>query len=334
LTASPAFAAPTHPRRERLRAPLAAALLVLGAAEAASAQRGDARIEWKDREIAIDYGAVRLGSHSLAELPVGSLWRLGSNNASKIEAEAPIQVGSAFVAPGGYKLGLRRVSEDGFALSVARAGYALGTDHSFVTLEGVFSESAKSANALAIECVGGPAEKSDPSRRFEIRLRYGTYSLVVPAVVHGAVPAPGKPRGFAIDVFSIPADVVAERERAGRPTPIATLSKKAKRGEPAAWNVILGRDGVIVRPAPTAPTASYGFGSIPDDERDAAEDGLERAGTVAWAPAQEKVAVLTPVSAAPADSEDAITLVLACGERTATLTLPDPTKKAKAPPRR
>ena len=55
------------------------------------AQRAKARCEWQDREVVLEYGAARLGKHSLEELPVGQEWRLGMNEASVLTLETSMR---------------------------------------------------------------------------------------------------------------------------------------------------------------------------------------------------------------------------------------------------
>src|SRR5262245_16722941 len=71
---------------------------------AAVAQRAQAQIEWQKRQAVIDYGVVKLGKHTLDELPAGQSWRMGNNEASTLKTQVPLFVGDEQVAPGAYRV--------------------------------------------------------------------------------------------------------------------------------------------------------------------------------------------------------------------------------------
>lgn len=77
-------------------------------APAGVAQRNTAKIDWHERQVAIEYGVARLGKHTLDELLPGQAWRLGQNEASVFRAQVPVCVQDTVVAPGSYRVALYR----------------------------------------------------------------------------------------------------------------------------------------------------------------------------------------------------------------------------------
>ena len=316
---------PPAPARRRAATALAA-LVSLLLAEPALAQRAEAKISFEDRVLRIDYGAVRLGKHGLSEMAEGGEWRLGSGNATKLETTAPLVVGDEVVPPGGYKLALRRGRGTEFSLEVARAGFALSEKHGSVLLPLEYAEEEKPAQKLAISLSALSDPRRGPPNLVLFRAAYGIHRVTAASVLPGTETA--KAKGFDVAVFALDSDLVARRSRAGRNTPVASLSRKQRRrGEPERWNIVLGRDSVLVRPAPEAPTENFGFGKIPDDEVDPDEAALVREGTASRAPAQSERPRLSLESAKPSE-DGGVVLVLGCGKDAVTLELPDPMKKS------
>jgi hypothetical protein len=97
-----------------LCAALICALAVIGVAQG---NRGTAEATIKGKKITIDYGRPPLASHSVAELPVGGVWRLGMNEATRIETAADLGVGTATVKAGTYTLWVKRTGESSWALA-------------------------------------------------------------------------------------------------------------------------------------------------------------------------------------------------------------------------
>ena len=63
-------------------------ICALAAVAFAQSNRGKAEATIKGKLITIDYGRPPLGSHSVSELPVGGVWRIGMNAATRIETAA------------------------------------------------------------------------------------------------------------------------------------------------------------------------------------------------------------------------------------------------------
>ncbi|MEK6320291.1 MAG: DUF2911 domain-containing protein [Acidobacteriota bacterium] len=97
----------------------AAALCALVAVAAAqmNAARGKAEATIKGKKITIDYGRPPLGGHSVSELPVGGVWRLGMNGATHIETTGDLVVAGKEVKAGKYTLWAKKTSADSWTLA-------------------------------------------------------------------------------------------------------------------------------------------------------------------------------------------------------------------------
>jgi hypothetical protein len=95
----------------------AAMICALAAISVAQAGRGTAEATVKGKKITIDYGRPPLGSHSVAELPVGGVWRIGMNEATRIETAADLGVGATSVKAGKYTLWIKRTGESSWVLA-------------------------------------------------------------------------------------------------------------------------------------------------------------------------------------------------------------------------
>jgi len=96
---------------------LFAVALCLAITAFAQGNRGTADVTIKGKKISIDYGRPNLGSHSVSELPVGGVWRLGMNEATRIVTAGDLGVGSAIVKAGTYTLWVRRTGENTWSLA-------------------------------------------------------------------------------------------------------------------------------------------------------------------------------------------------------------------------
>jgi hypothetical protein len=86
------------------------ALLALPAAQGSG--RGVAEATIKGKKISINYGRPSLrGRDLLSMLPVGGVWRLGSNMATEITTEADLSVAGKEVKAGKYSLWVKRTAE-------------------------------------------------------------------------------------------------------------------------------------------------------------------------------------------------------------------------------
>jgi len=95
----------------------AAMICAVAAIVVAQGNRGTAEATIKGKKITIDYGRPPLGSHSVSELPVGGVWRIGMNQATRIEAAGDLGVGSTTVKAGTYTLWIKRTGESSWSLA-------------------------------------------------------------------------------------------------------------------------------------------------------------------------------------------------------------------------
>jgi hypothetical protein len=213
-------------------------LLLLAAAPAA-AQRVRLPCAWQGREAALEYNVVGIGKHTLGELPVGSMWRLGKDGASTIRTPAPLVGGDGMIPPGLFPIALQRAGESEFALFADGAGAALG-GREVTYLAGKFSQVDKPGAKLSIEWSPDP-QKTDAGPNLEtlVRVRYGPYVVVVPITVLGARAL--KLPGWEVLAFTVPAEVLEHRQSLGVPVVVAHFRKTGgarPRGAPAAWNLV------------------------------------------------------------------------------------------------
>jgi hypothetical protein len=220
------------------------------------AQRPTVEFQWQKRATALTFGAVPVGQHSLAELPVGQSWRLGNNEASTWSTQMPLLAGDAWIAPGEYRVSLVRSGEAKCELVPDGAFLALGKGPE-ARVPGDIEKVKKPSKKLEIEWqkTGEPANGNQPAR---VVVTFGDMQW------RGEVQALGNKTvslaGGKLAVFSIPADRIGKG-----PVPIATLNK----GKKDAWNLILEGAEARFVPCMEAPTESYGFGEIapPDAAR-------------------------------------------------------------------
>jgi hypothetical protein len=84
----------------------------------AAPERGDATTTVKGKKISINYGRpVLKGRDLLAQAPVGTVWRVGMNQATEITTEADLMVGGKELKAGKYSLWVRRTGEDSWTLA-------------------------------------------------------------------------------------------------------------------------------------------------------------------------------------------------------------------------
>lgn len=95
----------------------AAMICAIAAISVAQGNRGTADATIKGQKITIDYGRPPLGSHSVSQLPVGGVWRLGMNQATRIESSGDLSVGGTTVKAGTYTLWIKRTGESTWTLA-------------------------------------------------------------------------------------------------------------------------------------------------------------------------------------------------------------------------
>jgi hypothetical protein len=95
----------------------AAMICALAAIAVAQGNRGTAEATIKGKKITIDYGRPPLGNHSVSELPVGGVWRIGMNEATRIETAGDLGVGADTVKAGTYTLWIKRTGDNSWVLA-------------------------------------------------------------------------------------------------------------------------------------------------------------------------------------------------------------------------
>jgi hypothetical protein len=84
----------------------------------APAPRADAAATVKGKKISINYGRPSMkGRDLLAQAPVGTVWRVGMNQATEITTEADLTVGGKELKAGKYSLWVRRTGDDAWTLA-------------------------------------------------------------------------------------------------------------------------------------------------------------------------------------------------------------------------
>jgi hypothetical protein len=80
--------------------------------------RADAETTIKGKKISINYGRPKLkGRDMLAQAPVGTVWRVGMNQATQITTAGELLIGNQELKAGTYSLWVRRTGEDAWTLA-------------------------------------------------------------------------------------------------------------------------------------------------------------------------------------------------------------------------
>jgi hypothetical protein len=84
----------------------------------APAPRADAEATIKGKKISINYGRPNLkGRDLLAQAPVGTVWRVGMNQATELTTDGDLLIGNTELKAGKYSLWVRRTSENSWTLA-------------------------------------------------------------------------------------------------------------------------------------------------------------------------------------------------------------------------
>ncbi|MFT4513522.1 MAG: hypothetical protein ACI89X_001325 [Planctomycetota bacterium] len=288
-----------------------------------AAQRDTPSFDLQKRSSTIAYGAVSLGKHSLDELSAGSTWRLGMNNASTWRTEMPVVIGDQVLAPGEYRIQLKRLDEARCGLEIHGSALALG-DGEELRVDGPLKKVKKKAKKLRIDWRKGTATKGTTPRRKKlvetqaatIAIHYGNHQWTGDVQVLGGVDS--KLGKYRLTVFAVPAKLIAARNK--QPVPIAVITK----GKSEAYQVVLEGDDAVVRPWMRAPTTRNGFGDV-----EAPSAALTTSGKVSSKtdPAAEKGGALLLVEAKLKKQDATIELLSGNVGLTVTFTVPKPLKK-------
>ena len=80
--------------------------------------RGNAEATVNGKKVSISYGRPSLsGRDVLAQAPVGTVWRVGMNEATEITSEGDLNVGGTTLKAGKYSLWVRRTGDDTWTLA-------------------------------------------------------------------------------------------------------------------------------------------------------------------------------------------------------------------------
>jgi hypothetical protein len=80
--------------------------------------RGNAEATVKGKHVSISYGRPNLnGRDILAQAPVGTVWRVGMNEATEITSDGDLVVGGTTLKAGKYSLWVRHMAEDQWTLA-------------------------------------------------------------------------------------------------------------------------------------------------------------------------------------------------------------------------
>lgn len=174
-----------------------------------------------------------------------------------------------------------------------------------------------------------PASNSSRSRNLprQDRLRRRALSSAPPASESAFTLAAGRdiatsPK-YRLLGWSLPSKLVTDRLARGEGVPIATFvpTQKARRGDPAVFNVVLTRDGVELVPGLLMPTDSFGFGKVAPPLA-----GWRHAGSVVWSELPQDTPRLELSGKLDRKAKQYV-LDLRCGKRGAVVQVPEPHAK-------
>ncbi|HEX8634610.1 MAG TPA: DUF2911 domain-containing protein [Pyrinomonadaceae bacterium] len=87
-------------------------------AQKAAPERANAEATVKGKKISINYGTPTMkGRNLLAQAPVGTVWRVGMNQATEFTTDGDLMVGGKELKAGKYSLWVRRTGEDSWTLA-------------------------------------------------------------------------------------------------------------------------------------------------------------------------------------------------------------------------
>lgn len=149
--------------------------LALTAFAQGGADRGTADVTVKGTKISINYGRPELKGRDLtSQAPVGTVWRLGKNEATEITTSGALDVGGTSVPAGKYTLWAKKVGENEWHLAFHPKTGVWGapplTEGYVAELPLKFSANASSVELLTIAL----AEKSGMA---EVKIDWGKMQL-------------------------------------------------------------------------------------------------------------------------------------------------------------
>lgn len=261
--------------------------LALAAALPPAAPRAQAKFAWQKREVVLDYARVRVGTHTLAELAPGEMWRLGADDVTTLRTDAPLLTPDTVIPPGHYRAWIARPDEATLQLQLDGAGrwMAAGGDH--VTVEATLTKAAPPSSALEIAFSAATEQKDPELRALACTVTFGEPRLTVPLTIVGSERA--KAGKATLDWFKLPAAWLGERLELAQHSPVAELALPSPRKDGTGrLNVLLAEHEVRLVPQETPPAGDGGFAPIAD------LTGMPgRTGSVAWSAHDVEVAHFT-----------------------------------------
>ena len=95
-----------------------AVLCLAGAAFAQGGERGTATATVKGKSLSISYGRPELKGRDILSLaPVGTVWRLGMNQATEIETTGDLKIGNSMLKAGKYSLWAKKTGDKSWVLA-------------------------------------------------------------------------------------------------------------------------------------------------------------------------------------------------------------------------
>ncbi|HEU4391015.1 MAG TPA: DUF2911 domain-containing protein [Blastocatellia bacterium] len=149
--------------------------LLTCAALAQSGERGTAQVEIKGKKISVDYGRPSLhGRDMLSQATVGTVWRVGMNQATQIETAGDLTIGGKVVKAGKYTLWAKKTGATtwtlGFHPKTGVWGAPELTEGYIAELPLTQGSATDSAEQLTITL-------SEDNRKCRIKIQWGTATL-------------------------------------------------------------------------------------------------------------------------------------------------------------
>lgn len=105
-------------------------LTLLSGQPGVSSNRGEAKLDIGGKIVSINYGRPLLQGRDLTqEAPVGTVWRLGMNEATQIKADIDLYTCCGMVKAGSYSLWAKKVAENKWELIFNSQTGQWGTQH-------------------------------------------------------------------------------------------------------------------------------------------------------------------------------------------------------------
>ena len=155
-----------------------AVLLSLAFPSLALAQRETAEAAFGTGKLSVNWQPTDLRNRSIANLPVGDVWRMSAGEAAELSTDVPILVGSLVLTPGKHRLSVKRGEDDKWTLLVFRGAA--------VHAEGVPTETTPITAAPLKDTVDrltfkvDPVAKSDAAPKTNVRLHWSNVELAIP----------------------------------------------------------------------------------------------------------------------------------------------------------